>query len=281
MTGHPYISTEDAIKLMRADPRYAALIRDTFLDVDASAASARFEASGEWTAVRALLGPAIAGAVAVDLGAGNGIASRALAHAGAARVVAIEPDPSNEIGRGAITRVCSGLPVEIVAAWGELLPLPDGSVDIVFARQVLHHTRDLAQTLRECARILRSGGSFLACREHVANTPEELAVFLAGHPVHQLTGGENAYSLDEYRAAIEGTGMRIEREIGPWDSVINLSPAVVADSEIAELPQRLLRERLGRFGSLLSRLPGVIALVGRHLRRPRPGRLYSFLAIKP
>jgi hypothetical protein len=53
------------------------------------------------------------------------------------------------------------------------------------------------------------------------------------------------------------------------------------DSEIDGIPQRLLRERLGWFGSVLSAIPGVTALARWRLRRPRPGRLYSFLAVKP
>jgi ubiquinone/menaquinone biosynthesis C-methylase UbiE len=193
-----YISTESAIRQLRADPCCADLIRDTYLDTNTLAAAARFAESGEWTAVRNLLGSSLLGARVIDLGAGNGMASRALILAGAASVKAVEPDPSDEIGRGAIARVCAGLPVEAVVGWGEQLPLPDKSADLVFVRQVLHHTRDLPRTLRECARVLRPGGQFLACREHVAETPQELTSFLAAHPVHQLTGSEHAYRLGEY-----------------------------------------------------------------------------------
>jgi hypothetical protein len=35
----------------------------------------------------------------------------------------------------------------------------------------------------------------LATREHVVDDPAQHAEFLARHPVHQLAGGENAFSL--------------------------------------------------------------------------------------
>ncbi|BET69683.1 hypothetical protein ASA1KI_46010 [Opitutales bacterium ASA1] len=268
---------EDAVRTLRRDPAFADLIRDSYLDEDVLAAAARFGASGEWRAVRDLLDPWIRDASVVDLGAGNGMASLALLEAGARNVHAVEPDPSAEVGRGALARVCEGRAVRIVDAFGESLPLPDHCADIVYARQVLHHTTDLEQTIREVARVLRPGGAFLACREHVADTPEELRAFLAAHPVHRFTKGENAFPLARYRDAIAAAGLLLRREIGPWDSVVNLHPAVNDDDEIAALPERILREKFGPLAPLFARIPMVVA----RLRRPRPGRLYSFLAVKP
>ena len=276
-----YRTPTEAVRFLRSTSKYAALVRDTYLDADVIDASQRYGRSGEWAAIRRLLGTHIPSSTIVDLGAGNGMASRAFAEAGALRVIAIEPDASEEVGRGAIRRCCTGLPVEPVAGFGESLPLGDETAEIVFARQVLHHTRNLEQTLRECSRVLRSGGVFLACREHVADTPAELVRFLAGHPVHQLTGGENAYRLAEYRHAIVESGLRLEQQWGPWDSVINLFPAVTSDDEIPRLTARLLRERFGFVGTVAARAPLIVKLAEKRLRRPRPGRLYSFLATKP
>ena len=276
-----HLSPTEAVRLLRGSPDHAALVRDTYLDTDVEAAATRFGQSGEWAAILHLLNTRTPGATVVDLGAGNGMVSRAFIAAGAARVFAIEPDPSTEVGRGAILRCCNGLPVQPIDGVGEAIPLETGTADIVFARQVLHHTRDLGQTLRECARVLRSGGVFFACREHVADTPQELEAFLAAHPVHQLTGGEHAYRLAEYRQAITDAGLGIDREFGPWDSVINLFPAVGSDAEIPELPARLLRTRFGLLGATAARIPLIRAIAARRLRRPRPGRLYSFLATKP
>ena len=275
------LTTEEAVRRLRADPGNAALITDTYLDADVVAAALRFRMSGEWKAAETLLSSVLRGAVAVDLGSGNGMAAAAMIGAGASRVVAIEPDASEEIGRGAILKVCAGMPVDAINAFAEQLPMEDGSADCVYARQVLHHTRDLSKAIQECARILRPGGMFLACREHVADDEAELSAFLRDHPVHRLTGGEHAYSLRQYRDAITNAGLRIIREIAPWDSVINLFPKVDSDREISAIPDRVLAEKFGALGRLLARIPGVRPIVAARLRRPRPGRLFTFLATKP
>ncbi len=272
------LSTEDAVRHLRSESRYRDLVRDTYLDEDVEAAAARFATSGEWDAEVQLLGERIQGARVVDVGAGIGLASRAFVLGGAKSVWAIEPDPSEEVGRGALARVCRGLSVDALDCRAEDLRLPDGCADIVYARQVLHHTRDLNRALRECARVLRPGGIFLACREHVVESEDELRKFRASHPVHQLTGGENAYRLSEYRDAIADAGLRMTREFGPFESVINLFPAVQADSEIPHLVQTRLRQRFGWFGARAARIPVIYALALRRITRPRPGRLHTFLA---
>ena len=236
---------DDAVRQLRAEPAFADLVRDAYLGRDVADSARRFAASGEFAEVRALLGTALRRAVVADLGAGTGIASHAFLAHGATRAVALEPDPSDEVGQGAIRRLPGGEAIEIVAAYAERLPLANASTDIVYARQVLHHTRDLAAALRECARVLRPGGIFLACREHVVDDDTQLQRFLAEHPVHRLAGGENAYSLARYEGAITGAGLRLERTLGPWDSVINAFPAVRSGAELRELPRTKLRARLG------------------------------------
>ena len=103
---------------LRADPRFADLVRDTYIDEDVSASATRFEASGEWQAVHELLKPCLPGATVIDLGAGNGIASRALANAGAGRVFAVEPDSSDSIGRGANVQIATPGATNVVCADG-------------------------------------------------------------------------------------------------------------------------------------------------------------------
>lgn len=275
------LTTEEAINQLRSEAKWAQLVHDTYLDADIEAAADRFALSGEFAAVMELVGSRLRGATVVDLGAGNGMAARAFAQNGADYVFAIEPDPSPEIGRGAIERICVDLPIETRHGFGEEIPLADASVDLVYARQVLHHTRDLNETLRECARILHPGGCFLACREHVVDNDKQLAQFLAEHPVHRLTGGEGAYSLDKYTGAITSAGLRLESVLDPWDSPINTAPAANTTEEIAEMPIKALKAKLGIIGLAMAKLPGAQAFVWHRLRRPRPGRLYSFLAQKP
>ncbi len=276
------MTTEQAVLHLREDPRWEHVMRDSYLDEDTSAAARRFEASGEFAAVRAIVGDRLPGATVLDLGAGTGIASRALSRAGAARVVALEPDPSPVIGRGAIARVCEGLPgVLSLSGYGEQIPLAEGVVDVVYARQVLHHARDLPGLLRECARVLRPGGLLLATREHVVDGPEQLRAFLDYHPVHQLAGGENAFSLGEYLDAIGESGLHLIGTLGPWDSVINAFPAVQADTEIPGFARSRFLSRWGVLGRLALALPGAERRARRSLERPEPGRLYSFLCERP
>ena len=135
--------------------------------------------------------------------------------------------------------------------------------------------------LAESARVLRPGGVLLACREHVVDDAEQLRAFLAAHPVHQLAGGENAFTLDAYLHAIEAAGLVLERVLGPWDSVINAFPVVRNETELADVPRVVLQQRFGRIGRLAGSIPIVRRAVWARVRRPQPGRMYTFLAIKP
>jgi SAM-dependent methyltransferase len=89
--------------------------------------------------------------VVVDVGAGTGLLTRALARR-VARVVAVEPD---ERMRAVLQSRSPG--VEVVAGRGEALPLPDASADGVFVSSAWHWLDpDLA--VPEISRILRDGG---------------------------------------------------------------------------------------------------------------------------
>ena len=227
-----------------------------------------------------ILGNRVKGATVVDLGAGTGIASYAFLQSGAKKVYAVEPDPSDEVGRGAILRWCQNSPVELVDAFAENLPLADASIDIFYGRQVLHHIHDLAGAMREVYRVLKPGGLFIACREHVVDDERQLALFLERHPMHQLAGGENAYSLDTYVSTMQSSKLQLKQVITPLDSVINAFPEARSNEELALLKRRILRRKLGLFGVVLAELP----LIGQwlwHLHKSIPGRMYSFVAAKP
>jgi ubiquinone/menaquinone biosynthesis C-methylase UbiE len=275
------VTTEQAVRILRADPKFADLVRDSYLGSDVHESASRFLSSSEFREVRRLLARAADGSRILDLGAGTGIVSYAFAMSGADRVVAVEPDPSDEIGRGAISRLRGKLPIWIVGALGERLPLIDESIDVVYIRQTLHHAFDLPQLLRECARVLRPRGVLLACREHVVDDDRELEAFLLGHPVHRLAGGEHAYRLAQYISAITRAGLQLQTVLPTSSSIINAFPEVRDRDELTEFPRRLLTERFGVFGRFASYVPLVNVLVRARLWRHVPGRMYSFLAVKP
>lgn len=275
------MTTEEAVLHLRSDPAEAANLRDAYLDGDVPAAARRFAASAEAAETLALAG-GVAGKSVLDLGAGTGIASWAFAQAGARRVVALEPDPSDVVGQGAIRSLGRGDVIEIVDAWGEKLPFADGEFDLVYARQVLHHARDLGSLVAECARVLRPGGRLLACREHVVDDAAQLQEFLANHPIHRLAGGESAYPLAGYLGAIEKAGFRLERVLGPWDSIVNAFPSARTPEDVLAQPSRVLRRKYGGLlGPLAARIPWFLSRTRRKLRDRGAGRLFSFVAVRP
>ena len=272
------MDTAAAIRQLRADQANADLIRDAYLDADPVAAAERFEHSGEFFEVLTLLEGSVRGADILDVGAGNGIASAAFAKSGA-DVVALDPDPGEDVGLAALRVATAGLPVRAMLAVGEAIPLEDSCVDVVFARQVLHHARDLERLVGECARVLRPGGVLLACREHVVDDEAQLEEFLAGHPVHQLAGGEHAYPRANYVAALIGAGLRVERVIQPLDSLINAFPEVRTESELRALPRERMRATRGVLGASIAAVaPG---WTRARLNGRGAGRMYSFVARKP
>jgi ubiquinone/menaquinone biosynthesis C-methylase UbiE len=92
---------------------------------------------------------------AVDLGCGTGRFSKFLADEFNCQVIGV--DPSKKM-LGEARRRPSSRNVVFMQGSGEAMPLPDGSIDLVFMSMVYHHFADPAAVARECRRVLRSGG---------------------------------------------------------------------------------------------------------------------------
>jgi SAM-dependent methyltransferase len=221
--------------------------------------------------------------VVLDLGCGNGIAAYAFADAGY-EVLAADPDGSATVGLGAVAGLAAHPQegrIAPLAAGAEALPLSGGAVHVVYARQALHHFRDLHRGLAECARVLCAGGVMLATREHVADDEPQLQAFLAGHPLHGLYGGENAFPLGAYLDAALRAGLTTLAVLGPYDSPLNLHPKTRAQAR-AEAVANLARKLGAPAAFVAMRVPQVLsAYLHRMSCYDRtPGRLYSFLFLK-
>ena len=274
---------EQAVQWLREQPEQQELVLAAYYDDPLAAAADRYWRSEEWQAIRPLL-PSTPGR-ALDVGAGRGIASYALAKEGFA-VTALEPDASALVGAQAIRDLAeaSGLPIQVTQEFSERLPFADAQFDVVFARAVLHHTSDLAAACREFLRVLKPGGRLLAVREHVISRPEDLPAFLDLHPLHKLYGGENAFLLEQYEVAIRAAGFQLHSVLTPFESAINFSPYTEISLR-AELAVRITRRfpvAKGLVASLLG-VQSLWAVARRVLGRidHRPGRLYSFIAQRP
>jgi len=280
MNAKKFGSWEDAVQWLIDQPNQQQLVRDCYYDQPLQGAADRYWKSQEWQAIRSLM-PEKKGK-ALDIGAGHGISSYALAKDGW-DVVALEPDPSNLVGTGAISRLAEENQLQITTArnTGEKIPFDASSFDFVLARQVLHHANDLPQLCAEVFRILKPGGVFIAARDHVISSQDDLPKFLEIHPLHKLYGGEHAYQLGEYVDAIQVAGFEIERVLRPFDSVINYAPYKL--NTLAEaISERLANIPGGRLFARLITVPMVFPLLLRIMSRldNRPGRLFSFICYK-
>lgn len=265
---------EEAVRWCIETPEMAGLARDAYFG-DPVEAARRYHQSDEFAALRALL-PSRPGR-ALDLGAGNGILAYALAQDGW-HVTAIEPDPSALVGAGAIRDLAAntGTDITVIEAMGEDIPLAAANFDLVIARQVLHHARDLQAFCREMARLGAPGATIVTLRDHVINGEFQRQDFYSRHPLHKLYGGENAFTLAEYRGALTAAGLKISREIGSFDSVLNYAP--MKPEEILQKIADSAGSMSGVASALLQMIPfPLICRLATALDR-RPGRLVSFIA---
>jgi len=106
------------------------------------------------------------GKQALEVGCGGGLVCEEIARLGF-DVTGI--DPSGPSLEAAIRHArMSGLEIRYERAAGEFLPYRGRSFDVVFCFDVLEHVRDLAQVIREVARVLKPGG--VLCYETLNRT---------------------------------------------------------------------------------------------------------------
>ena len=267
----------ETIEYIRQDPAYAGLVKDTYIQRDLAVNVENYQGSEEFIETLRILKQYCAqlAPTLLDIGAGNGISSVSLARHHF-QVTALEPDPSDSIGAGAIRQLAAHYSLAnltVVEAFGEKLPFANEAFDVVFARQAMHHAHQLPQFAKEAARVLKKGGLLLTVRDHVIKDESDKKEFLKRHPLHRFYGGENAFKLDEYKSAIEGAALNIIEVLAPADSALNYSPWN------RQRVQIFIGEKIGTW-AINRWTVGLAWWLLKQRLQWIPGRLYSFVAIK-
>ena len=177
---------EETIKFIRTKPEYALLVEKAYFDPDLMVNVNRFQSDVEFIETMQLLKQFAPGAKNIlDIGCGNGISTIAFALKGY-ELTAVEPDPSNTIGAGAIRELIkmNNLQnVKVYEDFAENIKFDSNSFDVVYVRQAMHHAYDLNKFIEECGRVLKPGGLLLTVRDHVVFNKQDKEWFLEIHPL--------------------------------------------------------------------------------------------------
>ncbi len=284
---------EETIQYIRTIPEYGELVEKAYFDEDLILNVKRFAQSEEFVKTLALIENYQPQAKKIlDIGCGNGISAVNFALKGF-EVTAVEPDPSETVGAGAIRKLktINKLDnIEIHEALAEDIKFEDAAFDVVYIRQAMHHAMDLNKFIKEAVRVLKPNGLLLTIRDHVIFNEKDKQWFLENHPLQKFYGGENAYTPQEYKNAFILAGATIIEELKYYDNVINYFPITTMEKEAMKQQyfqqhKLLLKNKLG----ILANLPFVFQLykLAKGINHSKvydeskvPGRMYSYIAIK-
>lgn len=281
---------ENTIIKIRKDPDFIELVRDAYFNADLIANVERFRKSTEFIETHRMLKEYKSDAPKLlDIGSGNGIAAVSFALEGY-EVLAIEPDPSDTVGAGAIRKLQQHYQLEnleVKEMIAEDLSSENYQFEIIYVRQALHHAYDLNLFVKSATGLLKQGGVFMAVREHVIYDKKDKEWFLSSHPLQKFYGGENAFTLLEYELAFKGAGLSLLKKFGHYENVINYSPLNAAD--ILQLKTKEIQD-YKMFFSTKYKLAGKMGFAWTLYKwvkrikeidfpkeRKIPGRLYSFI----
>jgi ubiquinone/menaquinone biosynthesis C-methylase UbiE len=170
--------------------------------------------SNEGRIVRELL-PLIegAGTRVLEVGAGSGRDSVALARAGAAVVVLDYVPSSLETARRVAER--EGCGVALVCGDARAMPFKSGCFDVVFHQGLMEHFKDPRPLLDENRRVLKRGGHLLV------DVPQKFHVYTAVKHLliavdKWFAGWETEYTIRELEHLVAERGFKVVRSYGDW-----------------------------------------------------------------
>ncbi|TMQ69729.1 MAG: class I SAM-dependent methyltransferase [Candidatus Eisenbacteria bacterium] len=171
----------------------------------------------------------VAGRPVLEVGAGSGRDSLALARAGAIAVVLDYSPTSLAVVRRLSQR--HGVPVLLVEADALAMPFRDGAFEVVFHQGLLEHFRDPRPLLVENARVVRRGGRLVVDVPQTFHlyTVMKKALIACGA---WFAGWETQFTVGQLEGLLASTGLSVKRSYGDW--------------MVPGLWYRVLRELLGR-----------------------------------
>lgn len=284
---------EETIQFIRTQPEYSYLVDKAYFEEELHLNVERFKVSEEFIETIKLLKHYQPNAKTIlDIGSGNGVSAIAFA-LGGYNVCVVEPDPSLTIGAGAIRILKEHYSlnnIEIFEAFAEEIKFDDNHFDIVYARQCMHHAYDLNKFVFEAGRVIKQGGLFMTVRDHLVFDQKDKEWFLRAHLLQKYYGGENAFTLNEYKTAIEKASLTLFLTLKHFDSPINYFPLSKAEKEMEEEDYILkldsaIKNKFGFFSHLGFLRNYFVNKVSHLIENPHdekkvPGRMYTFLALK-
>jgi SAM-dependent methyltransferase len=191
------------------------------------------------------------GRTVLDLAAGTGKLTRALAPTGA-KLVAVEPVAAMR------AKLADTSPeARVLAGTAERIPLADGSVDAVAVAQAFHWF-DGDAALAEIHRVLRSGrrlGLVWNARDEAVPWVATLTELMEPHrgetPGYGAGGWRSAFERTTLFAPLERAQFRLEHELTPEGVVARVESV----SFVAALPDGAREDVLGRVREFLAEQP--------------------------
>ena len=156
---------------------------------------------------------AVRGLRVLEVGAGSGRDTLALARAGAVAVVVDYAPMSLELV--ARQSRAQGVPVALVRADALAMPFRDGAFAVVFHQGLLEHFRDPRPLLAECARVTGRGGRM------VVDVPQTFHLYTVMKQVlialdRWFAGWERQFTPAELERLVAASGLTVRRTYGEW-----------------------------------------------------------------